>query len=237
MVEPQSCVENAGMAEAAVMYGLGVSAFQRGNIEAALKFVSRACAHPEAPAVWHRNHAEILDRCGNSEAAEAAARLALLCDPDCAGAWETLGTILAQRNKLSESRACYERAIGIEPSFVQAVNNLAVTLDRLGEREASVAWYRQALRLAPESPEIQLNLATLLGELGHYEEGLEIVCEVLDRCPTSTRAHSLTMGFIRELKRQTNLEQQRSASTPPALAMPPPSLPYRGTAAAGVLSA
>jgi Flp pilus assembly protein TadD len=205
MAAPQVFAERGSAAEAKIMHFLGVSAFQRGKVETALKFMSRACAHPEAPAIWHRNHAEILDRTGNSQGAEEAARLALSLDPDYAAAWETLGTILAQRDKYAESRACYEKAVGIEPNSVQALNNLAVTLDRLGQRHAAVAWYRHVLRLSPGSPEIQLNFATLLGELGHYQEGLEIAYEVLDSCPESTRAQSLAMEFIDALERQTAL--------------------------------
>jgi Flp pilus assembly protein TadD len=207
MVEPQSYAEGAGPGEAAVMHGLGVSAFQSGKVEAALRFISRACAHPDAPAVWHRDHAEILDRCGNSEAAEAAARLALLRDPNYAPAWETLGTILVQRGEHAESCACYEKAVEIEPEFVQALNNLAVTLDRLGRYQAAESRYRQVLRLTPKSPEIQLNFATLLGELGHYQEGLAIVREVLDRCPNLIRAHSIATDFKRKSINSTSIKR------------------------------
>src|SRR5215475_13254093 len=126
-----------GETEANILYQLGISAFQRGNVEIALKFISRSCAFPRAPAMWHRNHAEILDRLGDSEAAETAARLALQRDPDCASAWETLGTILIQRGLLEESCGCYETAVRIDPNFVQALNNLAVTLDRMGQLESA----------------------------------------------------------------------------------------------------
>jgi Flp pilus assembly protein TadD len=188
--------------EASVLHDLGISAFQRGNVVVALKFTSLACAHPEAPAIWHRNHAEILDRSGNSEAAEAAARLALRYEPDCASAWETLGTILVQRGTLEESCDCYEQAVRIEPTFLQALNNLAVTLDRLGRLEAAEVRYRQVLQLAPENPEIQLNFATLLAETGRYREGLEIVRQVLDRHPNSMRAHAIATEFTRNLGRR-----------------------------------
>jgi len=219
MVEPQSCARDAGAAEAAVLHGLGISAFQRGKVEAALKFLLRACAHPDAPAVWHRNHAEILDRCGNPEAAEAAARLALLRDPNYAAAWDTLGTILVQRDRPAESCACYEKAVEIEPDFVQALNNLAVTLDRLGQRQAAEARYRQVLCLAPENSEIQLNLATLLGELGHYPEGLEIARQVLSRSPGLTRAHSIAAELKRKLKQRARLEKKRNAAAPHAFSV------------------
>ncbi|HMA74585.1 MAG TPA: tetratricopeptide repeat protein [Xanthobacteraceae bacterium] len=210
MVEPDSQAndmrtndmrtQDVRVEEAAALHMFGVSAFRRGNVEAALKFMSRACAHPEAPVLWHRNHAEILDRCGRSEAAEAAARLALSRDPENAGAWETLGTIMAQRDKHAESSACYEKAIEIAPNFVQALNNLAVTLDRLGQHQAAEMRYRQVLRLAPESPDIQLNFATLLGDVERYQEGLEIAQDVLDRYPDSMRARSLATEFQRNLK-------------------------------------
>ena len=189
-------------AEATVLHDVAMSAFQRGSVEVALRFMSRACVYPEAPAMWHRNHAEILDRSGNSEAAETAARLALQRESDCASAWETLGTILVQRGTLAESCMCYEKAVQIDATFLQALNNLAVTLDRLGRLKAAEARYKQALRLAPESPDIQLNFATLLGELGRYREGLEIVRQVLDRHPNLMRAHAVASEFKRNLKRR-----------------------------------
>lgn len=182
--------------EASVLHGLGISAFQRGDVEIALKFMARACADPAAPAIWHRNHAEMLDRHGKPEAAEAAARLAVRQEPDCASAWETLGTILIQRGSLEESCDCYTAAVRIDPTFAHAINNLAVALDRLGQLEAAEERYREVLRLVPHSEEIQLNLATLLGELGRHKEGLEIARKVRDCRPDMMRAHAL----VRELK-------------------------------------
>jgi Flp pilus assembly protein TadD len=197
-----SMTPDPGEAQATVLHELGMSAFHRGNVEVALKFISLACAYPEAPAIWHRNHAEILDRSGDSEAAEAAVRLALRREPDCASAWDTLGTILIQRGTLAESCACYEKAVQLDPTFLQALNNLAVALDRLGRLEAAKARYKQVLRLAPKSPDILLNFATLLGELGRYRQGLEIVRQVLDCHPNLMRAHAVAWEFTRNLGRR-----------------------------------
>jgi tetratricopeptide (TPR) repeat protein len=190
--------------EASVLYGLGMSAFQRGDIDVALKFMSRACADPEAPAIWHRNHAEMLDRQGNSEAAEAEARLSVRLDPNCSSGWETLGTILVQRGLLEESCDCYETAVRIDPSFAHALNNLAVTLNRLGRLASAEERFRQVLRLVPDAAEIKLNLATLLGELGRHQEGLAIAREVCDRYPNMVRARSLVTEFRDALKQHTS---------------------------------
>jgi Flp pilus assembly protein TadD len=190
--------------ESSVLHELGISAFQRGDIEVALRFMSRACADPNAPAIWHRNRAEMLDRHGDSEAAEVAARLAVRLDPDCASAWETLGTILIQRGAVEESCDCYTTAVRIDPNFVHALNNLAVTLERMGQLESAEERYRQVLRLLPDSAEIQLNLAALLGELSRHHEGLEIAREVRDRRPDMMRAQSLVTEFKSILEGHTS---------------------------------
>jgi len=172
-----------------------MSAFKRGHFEEALNFVSKACANSEAPAIWHRDYAEMLDRQGKSEAAEAEVRLAIQLDPNCAAAWETLGTILIQRGLLEESCDCYERAVQIDRTFSNAVNNLAVTLDRMGKAEAAEERYRQVLGLIPDNADIQLNLATLLGDLRRYQEALQIAQRVCDQHPTMARAQALVTYF------------------------------------------
>jgi Flp pilus assembly protein TadD len=178
-----------------ILHELGLSAFHNGNIKAALNFMSWACADPQAPAIWHRNHSEMLMRSGKAAAAEAECRLAVGCDPNCACAWETLGTILIERGALEEGCECYETAVRIEPTFSAALNNLAVILDHLGQYEAAEARYRQSLNVVPESPNIQLNLATLLWELGRHWEGREIVRQVRVRHPNLLRAYSLQIEF------------------------------------------
>jgi Flp pilus assembly protein TadD len=201
-VDKRDIASGPTQTKASVLHELGISAFRRGEIAVALKFLSRACTDPDAPAMWHRDHAEMLDRDGHSEAAEAAARLAVRRDPDCASAWETLGTILIQRDTLEESSDCYATAVRIDPTFVHALNNLAVTFDRMGQLESAEERYRQVLRLVPDSAEIQLNLATLLGELGRHQEGLEIARSVHDRCPNMMRAQSLVTELKGILKRR-----------------------------------
>jgi Flp pilus assembly protein TadD len=203
-MDERDIASGSSQTEASVLHQLGISAFQRGDIEVALKFMSRACADPKAPAIWHRDYAEMLDRHGQSEAAETAARLAVRLDPDCAGAWETLGTILIQRGSLEESCDCYATAVRIDPNFVHALNNLAVTLEHMGQLESAEERYRQVLRLMPDNAEIQLNLAALLGELSRHQEGLEIAREVRDRRPDMTRAQSLVTEFKSILERRTS---------------------------------
>jgi tetratricopeptide (TPR) repeat protein len=202
--------------EAFILHQIAIAAYNCKNIEKALKFMALASARPEAPGQCHRNHAEILHRCGRSVEAEAAARLAVRHDQDSAEGWDTLGTILADRGALTESRDCYQMAVQIDPMFLQPLNNLAVVLHNLGEFEDSAACYRRALDLQPENVEIQLNFANLLADLKRYREGLEIVKRVLDLCPENTESHYMALEIRRNLmqlaSRRTAVERSCSAA-------------------------
>src|SRR5215472_2355267 len=190
-----------------ILHQLGITAYDCKNFEVALRFMSMACAQPEAPALCHRNHAEMLHRCGQLDKAEAAARLAIQRDCGCVDAWDTLGTILVDRGELTESRDCYETAVQIKPDFLPALNNLAVVLHNLGQLDESEACYRRALNLQPDKLEIQLNFANLLGELKRYREALEVAERVLGCCPKSNEMHRVALKFKR------NLEQAASGRT------------------------
>ncbi|HWN50777.1 MAG TPA: tetratricopeptide repeat protein [Xanthobacteraceae bacterium] len=190
-----------GPTAAFILHQLAITAYNRKNIEVALRFMARACARPEAPGQCHRNHAEMLHRCGRSVEAEAAARLAIRRDQDCAEAWDTLGTILADRGALVESRDCYQTAIQIAPMFLQPLNNLGVVLHNLGQFDEAVACYRRALNLQPENLKIQLNFAKLLADLKRYREGLEVVNRVLNRCPENTASLRPALQLKRHLSR------------------------------------
>jgi cytochrome c-type biogenesis protein CcmH/NrfG len=157
-----------------VLHQAAVAAYDCRKIDVALRFMALACARPEAPGQCHRNYAEMLHRSGQSVKAEAAARLAVKRDPGCVEAWDTLGTILADRGALKESGDCYQRAIRIDPAFVQSLNNLAVVLYHLGQSKDAAAFYRRALKFGPENVEVQLNYANFLMDSKRHHESPEI---------------------------------------------------------------
>ena len=157
-----------------ILHQTAISAYNCKNMEVALRFMALACAHPEAPGQCHRNYAEMLHRCGQSIEAEAVARVAVRHDANCAEAWDTLGTILAERGAFMESRDCYQMAVRIDPMFLQALNNLAVVFHNLGQFEHAASCYRRALNLQPQSVEIQLNFANLLADSKQRREDVRI---------------------------------------------------------------
>ena len=182
-----------------ILHQLGVIAYNGKKIDVALTFMSMACAQPEAPALCHRNYAEMLHRCGQSDRAEAAARFAVQRDSNCVDAWDTLGTILFANGALAESRDCYQAAVQIKPDFLPALNNLAVVLQQLGQFDESEVYYRSALSLQSDNLEIQLNFGNLLVELKRYQVALEVAKRVIDGCPRNTELRHVALELKRKL--------------------------------------
>ncbi len=52
--------------------------------------------------------------------------------------------------RYDEALACYEKAIGVKPDFVQAMNNRGVTLRALGRIDEALASFDEALTLKPD---------------------------------------------------------------------------------------
>jgi tetratricopeptide (TPR) repeat protein len=153
---------------------------------------------------------------------ETVLRRAVALRPD-AHAWQTLGTILAERGALAESRDCYAAAVRIEPAFLQALNNLAVVLHRLGQLRAAENHYRQVLRRAPDNLDTWLNFAVLRGDRGRYRDALEIVARVLDGSPEMVRAHLIAS----ELERDRGMHEAALAWVERALAVAPDQIEIR----------
>jgi tetratricopeptide (TPR) repeat protein len=106
----------------------------------------------------------------NLEAAAAAYRKALECDPFLVAALINLANIHYSRDELAEAQALYERAIGLEPDFFEAHFNLGNIYHDLGRFSEALACYREALRLNPSYPDTHFYLAVTLEKMGESQE-------------------------------------------------------------------
>lgn len=78
--------------------------------------------------------------------------------------------------RVAEARACYERAIAIDPGYVRALNNLGTLLDDLGDHGAAESRFRSAIAVAPEVPEPWAGLGANLRIQGRLAEA-RVACE------------------------------------------------------------
>ena len=76
----------------------------------------------------------------------------------------------SRAGRFADARACYERAIAIDPGYVRALNNLGTLLDDLGEHGAAESRFRTAIAVDPDVPEPWTGLGTNLRIQGRLAE-------------------------------------------------------------------
>jgi len=162
----------ASPAEPEALHLLGLAAYGRGEIDAAIDCLAQACAAADAPALFLSNLAEVYRRQGRLAEAIAVGRRAIARDPTLAAAWNNLGIALHGEGALEESRAALLRAIELQPDFAGALSNLGNTLRRLGDLGGARARHEQAIALVPQSAELHSNLAATLLDLGRLDDAL-----------------------------------------------------------------
>ena len=85
-------------------------------------------------------------RAGRYEAAEKALRGAVGLRPKYALAWRDLGVVLAARDKTTDARDAYRRALAADSTDETTLVNLANLESRLGNHDRALALYRDAER-------------------------------------------------------------------------------------------
>ena len=155
------------------LHRIGLIAYQVGNLELAVKYLSRAVKINRRNAAYHNHLSLALAALGRLEDAArtgmAAARLA----PSAADTHVNLGFILMQLGRLDEAAEFCRRAVRIAPDLPEAHSGLGAVLQEMGRSGEAAASYRDALILEPDFPEAHTGLGNALLELGLPQDALE----------------------------------------------------------------
>jgi tetratricopeptide (TPR) repeat protein len=91
-----------------------------------------------------------------SKPALILAAAAMLCAISTAGSehtagyWNTIGTNLAELGQYGDAIKCYDKAIGIDPTFAWPWNNKGNAFYNLGEYNESIMAYDKSLEIDPQ---------------------------------------------------------------------------------------
>lgn len=107
---------------------------------------------------------------GRVEVAEKAYRQALVINPQCIYAWNSLGNLLSDQGKVAEAEAAYHQALDIDPQYATAWNNLGLLLANQGKAIEAETAYRQALTIDAQYVLAWNNLGSVLADQGKTTE-------------------------------------------------------------------
>ncbi len=194
---------------AAVAYGLGRVAEERGEYTAAIEQFQRALTLQPRASVIHYNLGQAYRELGEFDRAEEAlarsgpSRVAM-ADPLmhelttlAIGALPHLdrGHTAAREGRLAEAESAYRQAVAADATNVRAHQSLGTLLVRRGSPEAAVEHFSVVVRLEPENAEAHSDLGVLLSELGRNDRALEHLGRAVDLEPGLAEA-LVTLGNV-----------------------------------------
>ena len=115
--------------------------------------------------------------------------------------WHDLGALYQARGMLAESCDAFERAISIDPSFVEAYVNAAAAEYTLGRYAAALAHARRAVALDPADNAVRVSLAYIAAMAIGPEAGIAALDTVLRNAPQHVAALAARAHLLLRLER------------------------------------
>ncbi|MYF06056.1 MAG: tetratricopeptide repeat protein [Holophagales bacterium] len=194
---------------AAVAYGMGRVAEERGEYAEAIAQFQRALTLQPRASVIHYNLGQAYRELGEFDRAEEALarsgpnRVAM-ADPLmhelttlAIGALPHLdrGHAAAREGRLADAESAYRQAVAADAASVRAHESLATLLVRRGDPEGAIEHFGVAVRLDPENAQAQSDLGLLLAELGRNDRALEHLGRAVELDPGNGEAR-LGLGAV-----------------------------------------
>jgi len=150
---------------------LGVIAFQSGDYDLAVDYITRAIKVNGAVAKFHCNLGNVFQAERKLDEAIRSFRHALQLDPQFAEAFHNLGSALADNDQLGEAVNAYRRSLKLKPYSAETWTNLGVALTAQGKIEEAVASFDSALQTNPSNVDARGNRALLWLLQGDFHRG------------------------------------------------------------------
>ena len=147
------------------------------------------------------------------EEALAQARDAAEAFPNLANSHYQVAWQLENMGQFTESRRFLERALGIDPAFVEARRMLGEVTLRLGETEAAIDHFRQALTQEPSSADAYAGLGKALIQLKRYEEAAREMERAIGVDPELASLHLYLSQAYRALGRMDEAKREATVFT------------------------
>ena len=142
-------------------------------------------------AATYWNLALVCDRQSRWDEAIAYLREALALQPELAGAefHLKLGNRWLERGELEEAASSFQRALQLQPNYVEAYVNLGIVWRRAGKLEEAASSYRRAIALNPKLAMAYFSLGNVLYDLGLFVEAKDSYQKAIDLEPDLAEAY------------------------------------------------
>src|SRR3954452_3237306 len=155
--------------DAEALYLLGSTHLFEGRLQDALPPLSAAARELQRRGVCYR-----LGHCqfglGDLDGAESSLRRETQAYPESASAWNTLGTVLAARERKEDALAAFQAALRLDPAHAEAGVNAASLLHAAGRNSEALPLLERVVAAHPGLAQAHHNLGQVLHALHRYEQ-------------------------------------------------------------------
>jgi protein O-GlcNAc transferase len=191
----------ADVADADVLFRLGILELQCGVPDAALHRLDHALAVAPLNARYHFARGQILATLQRFADAADAYRQALTLEAGSADLFFALGGALQSNAEYAGAIDAYTAALDLEPTHADALNNLGNCHRQRGTLDLAESAYRRALAVQPDNANALTNLGTLLRTQARNDEALALLREAARVAP-ETPSCLLNLGVALHERRQ-----------------------------------
>jgi len=114
----------------------------------------------------------------------------LACTSDNSIGHYNLGNALFQKGDVDEAITQYQKALQINPDYMEAHYNLGCALIQKGRMDEAIIQYQKALQINPDNAEVHYNLGCALLQKGRMDEAITQYQKVLQIEPDNAEAQN-----------------------------------------------
>jgi len=105
------------------------------------------------------------------------------------------GVHFYQQGEISKAIQTYQKAIELNPSYVEAYNNLGIIYQEIGDLEGALKAFQKAIEINPGYEKGYNNLGILFLFKGHYDKTAEAFQKALEINPNNIESH-INLGTL-----------------------------------------
>lgn len=181
--------------------GLGTALLEDGRPQQALAPLQQALTLQPRLLEARLKLAETYEALGQMADAETAYRELLNQDPvHHPGAWNNLGLLYFQQQRVDEAEPVFERAISLDPNLTIAIVNLGSVRLIQQDMEAAKALFERALKQEPDNVSALGNLGLIQAQQGNFAEARDLMRRVLAITPNDQRARAILAQIEAQLQ-------------------------------------
>jgi tetratricopeptide (TPR) repeat protein len=180
---------------------LGLVSFQRGELEAAVNYITQAIKHNSNNPLFYNDLGNAFRLQGKFAESIENFNHALSLNKNFAEAYHNLADTYDEQGNTEEAINCYQKAISLKPDSAETYNNLGIVLDNKEALEEAIECFQKAIQLKADYSDAYNNLGTAYKKQGELQQSINCFQKAMQLSPGSAVIYRNIGSVLHDLGR------------------------------------